>query len=134
MIEELKRDNLDLRSSIKEQNQDFEEIRCKIEDNKKDQNKKWAQIYREIEKQALNVERKVNIDEFNERIDIKADKQMVVNAVINKPNKVDIDQAINAKADIIHVEKLIKALEIKYEAEIANLNEVVSRKSNVDDI
>lgn len=46
-----------------------------------------SSIYRELEKLGLNIERKVNIDDFNERLENKADKQMVVNAACNKVNK-----------------------------------------------
>lgn len=37
------------------------------------------------------MERKVNIDDFNERIDSKADKLMVANAISLKANKGDIE-------------------------------------------
>lgn len=37
------------------------------------------------------LERKLNIDEFNERIEEKADKQMVANAVYNKVNKSEFE-------------------------------------------
>jgi len=59
---------------MKEQTDEYEGIREKIEDGKRDQNKKLSQIYRELEKLNINLERKINIEEFNERLDIKADK------------------------------------------------------------
>jgi hypothetical protein len=44
-----------------------------------------------LEKIGLSLERKVNNEDFLERIEGKADKQMVVNAVCNKINKQDVD-------------------------------------------
>jgi hypothetical protein len=37
------------------------------------------------------MERKLNIDEFNERIESKVDKTMIANALNMKANKQDID-------------------------------------------
>lgn len=39
----------------------------------------------------MGIDRKVNIEDFNERIEVKADKQMLINALINKPNKSEVD-------------------------------------------
>lgn len=52
------------------------------------------------------MERKVNLEDFNERLDVKADKQLLVNAISTKANKQDVDQALNTKADINELDKL----------------------------
>jgi hypothetical protein len=52
-----------------------------------------------MEKMGLNIERKVNIEDFNERIESKADKQMVLNAVVNKPNKSEVEALLSGKCD-----------------------------------
>lgn len=80
---------------MKEQTDEYEGIREKIEDGKRDQNKKLSQIYRELEKLNITLERKINIEEFNERLDIKADKQMIINGLINKINKNEAEQIVN---------------------------------------
>ena len=54
---------------------------------KKDQNKKLSQIYRELEKNALAIERKVNIEDLQDSLELKADKQMVINGISNKASK-----------------------------------------------
>ncbi len=61
------------------------------------------------------MERKVNIDDFNERLEAKADKQQLVNAICNKVNKQDVDQALALKADSKEIDKIIEALETKFE-------------------
>ena len=58
---------------------------------------------------------------------------MVANAIANKANKGDIDQAILAKAEIKEVDKLLMALEAKFESEFTSLHEQVNRKANADD-
>ena len=79
------------------------------------------------------MERKVNIDDFNERLEVKADKQMLVNAICNKVNKQDVDASLSMKADIKEVDKMFMALEAKFENEFASLNENINRKANTDE-
>ncbi len=59
---------------MKEQQTDAESVRERIEDSKRDLNKKLAQIYRELEKQQLSLDRRITTEEFNERLETKADK------------------------------------------------------------
>jgi hypothetical protein len=47
----------------------------------------------------IAMERKVQLEFFNQAIEAKADKQMVVNATINKVSKVDIEQILQSKCD-----------------------------------
>ncbi len=66
-------------------------MRNKIEEGKREHNKKLAQIYRELEKNQLCLERKVSIEDLNERLEGKADKQMVVNGLLTKSNRGDLE-------------------------------------------
>lgn len=50
------------------------------------------------------------MEEFNERIETKADKLMLANAINLKANKGDVDSAVVGKADFKEVEKLLMAL------------------------
>ncbi len=49
-------------------------LRDKIEDTKKDHNKKISAVYRELEKIAFSIEKKASIDDMNDRFELKADK------------------------------------------------------------
>ncbi len=59
---------------MKEQQTDADSVRERIEESKRDLNKKLAQIYRELEKQQLSLDRRITIEDFNERLETKADK------------------------------------------------------------
>ncbi len=59
---------------------------------------------------------------------------MLANALVNKVNKSEVDQAVNAKCDSRDVERMVKAVEIRFEQEIQTINETLQRKSNMDDI
>ncbi len=88
MIDELKKQEFgSLRSLITQQSDEAALVRDKVDEIKRDQSKKLAQIYRELEKSSISLERKVSIEEFNERIDGKADKQQLVNSLMAKANK-----------------------------------------------
>lgn len=76
-----------MRTQLKDSTDEQERTRDKLEENKRDLHKKLSQIYRELEKLAISLERKVGTEEFNERLEIKADKQMIVNGLINKVTK-----------------------------------------------
>ena len=87
MIDDLKKQEADYRHMLVEAQNENESMRTKLDEAKKDQNKKLSQIYRELEKFQISLERKVGQEDFNERLEIKADKQMIVNAICNKINK-----------------------------------------------
>lgn len=55
----------------------------------------------------VSVERKVSLEVFNERMEAKADKQMVVNATINKVSKGEIEQLFTSKADKRDVDAML---------------------------
>eukprot|EP00347_Sterkiella_histriomuscorum_P015749 403355827 len=137
MIDEIRKQEIsNIRQLMKEQNDEYENIRTKIEEGKRDHNKKLAQIYREIEKLNMAQERKVNIEEFNERLEIKADKQMIINGLINKLNKSEAEQIINHRVSDIskEVERLHLILDNKVDMEVQAINEVLNKKSNIEDI
>ena len=72
----------------------MQEEKIKIDEYRKENNKKVSQLYRELEKLQVMLERKVGVEQFNERIESKADKQMVLNAVMNKVSKIEVEQVL----------------------------------------
>ena len=91
MIEDMKKTELCLRKNYEQFENVSESLSLKQEELKKEQNKRLSQIYREMEKFTIAVERKVNIDDLNERMDSKADKHAVNNALQLKANKQEIE-------------------------------------------
>ncbi len=87
---------------------DFIDEKTRIEDLKKDLTKKFSSIYRDLEKTQVAVERKVGLEVFNERLEAKADKQMVLNATINKISKGEVEQIFSAKVDKRNVDSMIR--------------------------
>lgn len=67
-------------------------------------NKKLAQIYRELEKQQLSLERRITSEEFNERVESKADKQMLVNVLQGKVSKSEMEAQINTRVSELRIE------------------------------
>lgn len=84
---------------LEETSSELHSVRQGVDSLKTEVNKKITSIFKEIEKLQLAVERKVNVDLFNERVESKADKQMVLNAVINKVSKIELEQFLNSKVD-----------------------------------
>ena len=74
------------------------------EELKRTYSKQIQHLIREMEKLQVAVERKVNMDIFTERVESKADKQMVLNAVINKVSKIELDQILASKCERRDVE------------------------------
>ena len=121
---------------MKDQSTEYEAIRDKIEEIKRDQNKKLSQIYRELEKLNITIERKVSIEDFNERLDVKADKQMLINGLINKINKTDAEQIVNIKLNELQkeVERMHLTMDNKLDIEVCNIKELIGKKANAEDI
>jgi hypothetical protein len=93
-----------------------------------------TQAFRDIEKLQISLERKVALDQFNERLESKADKQMVLNAVMNKVSKIEMDQQMSHKADKREVDIVLRNLEVRIQEEVTNINEEMAGKANVDDL
>lgn len=74
------------------------------------------------------------LDQFNERLESKADKQMVLNAVMNKVSKIEMDQQMSHKADKREVDIVLRNLEVRIQEEVTNINEEMAGKANVDDL
>jgi succinylarginine dihydrolase len=104
------------------------------EELKRDLTKKLSSIYRDLEKMQVSVERKVAMDVFNERLEAKADKQMVLNATINKVSKGEVEQLFLAKADKRDVDGMIRNLQQRMEEDLGNMGECLARKANLDDL
>lgn len=49
------------------------------------------------------------MDVFNERLEAKADKQMVLNATVNKISKGEVEQVFTTKADKREVEAMVRS-------------------------
>lgn len=85
---------------------------------------------------GLLAESKVNVEDFNERLETKAEKQMLINGLHNKINKTDVESIYNSKIQELtkEFEGLLGQLDRKVDTEISNLNEQLGKKSNQDDI
>lgn len=71
--------------------QTFEEVQnklgSKIEEVKKENNKKIVTLINEVEKLQQSLDRKCNLDEFNVRLDTKVDKSQLSLALGSRPTR-----------------------------------------------
>lgn len=125
---------MNLGQIIQEMQDEYTDDRSKSEEAKKDIQKKVTMIFRDLEKFQLAMERKVNLDLFNERVESKADKQMVLNAVINKVSKVELEQIMHTKCDKRDVEAALQQFNARLEEEVLSLNEGLAAKASIEDI
>ena len=51
-----------------------------------------------------------------------------------KANKSEVDSLVNSKAEIKEMDRMLMALENKFESEFQNIHDQVNRKANMDDI
>ena len=123
-----------MKGTLDQQIEEASEEKAKVEDHRKDVHKKVGQIFRDIEKMQIALERKVQLEFFNQAMEAKADKQMVVNATINKVSKIDIEQILQSKCDKTAHETFIQAIQCRIDEEVATLSAVVSRKANLEDM
>ena len=113
---------------------DLSDDKVRSEELKRDLTKKLSSIYRDLEKMQVSVERKVAMDVFNERLEAKADKQMLLNATINKVSKGEVEQLFLGKADKRDVDGMIRNLQQRMEEDLGNMGECLARKANLDDL
>jgi len=94
---------METRVSTNEFKNEIASIASRIDELSKDQHKKSGNYVTLREFQALQsaVDQKVNISEFNEQLETKANKQSVANALHRKANRADIDALLARKADIV---------------------------------
>ena len=104
ILEELRREQQQLRRVIDERDEQLNMEKVSAEELKRTYSKQIQHLIREMEKLQVAVERKVNMDIFTERVESKADKQMVLNAVINKVSKIELDQILASKCERRDVE------------------------------
>ena len=71
---------------------------------------------------------------FNEMLEAKADKQMVLNATINKVSKGEVEQLFLGKADKRDVDGMLRNLQQRVEEDLGNMGECLARKANLDDL
>lgn len=43
----------------------------------------------------MSIDRRPTLDDLNERLEGKAEKQMLINGLMNKPTKAEVEQLIN---------------------------------------
>jgi hypothetical protein len=113
---------------------DLSDDKVRSEELKRDLTKKLSSIYRDLEKMQVSIERKVAMDVLNERLEAKADKQMLINATINKVSKGEVEQLFLGKADKRDADGMIRNLQQRMEEDLGNMGECLARKANLDDL
>ena len=63
------------------------------------------------------MERKVGVEDFNDKMEQKSDKINVVNLLNGKANKSEVEGIMGQKAEIKEVDRLLMTLESKFESE-----------------
>ena len=91
-------------------------------------------MVRDIERAQIAMERKVQLEVFNQALEQKADKQMVVNATINKVSKVDIEHIMQSKCDKATFDSAMQAVQGRIDEEVSTMSGVVARKANLEDM
>jgi hypothetical protein len=76
----------------------------------------------------------VTLDVFSQSLESKADKQMVVNATINKVSRVDLENLLKSKCERASLDQGLQALQVRIDEEVATLTAAVSRKATQEDI
>lgn len=82
----------------------------------------------------MALERKVNMDHFTERVESKADKQMVINAVINKVSKIELDQVLQSKCERRDVEAALSQVQARLDEELASMSDELATKATLEDV
>ena len=82
----------------------------------------------------MALERKVNMDHFTERVESKADKQMVLNAVINKVSKIELDQVLQSKCERRDVEAALSQVQARLDEELATMSYELATKATLEDV
>ena len=76
----------------------------------------------------------MTLDVFSQSLESKADKQMVVNATINKVSRVDLENLLKSKCERASLDQGLQALQVRIDEEVATLAAAVSRKATQEDI
>ena len=71
----------------------------------------------------------MTLDVFSQSLESKADKQMVVNATINKVSRVDLENLLKSKCERASLDQGLQALQVRIDEEVATLAAAVSRKA-----
>ena len=80
------------------------EIQKRSEDQKKESKKQAMAILKEFERLQTQVERKCTLEEFNQRMETKLDKQYAMATLNSKPSRAEIEPVLNNKAEIQEVQ------------------------------
>ena len=88
-------------------------MRQRMEDTYKELQKKTTQASSNKEIQQLQIVIEARITELEERLNEKANKQSVAQALHRKANRPEIDALLAKKADLSDLQRVISALENK---------------------
>lgn len=120
--------------TLEESTEEVKSERVKWEEQRKEWHRHLTQMVRDVEKVQVQLERKVQLELFTQALEQKADKQMVVNATINKVGKIDLEQLLALKQDRAVGESATLAVQARIDEEVASLSAAVSRKANLEDM
>lgn len=95
----------------------------RVEEVRKESNKKIVTLINEIEKMQASVDRKCSVDDVNSRLDGKLDKTALMNALRERPTRAEIEPVLNNKAEIHEVQQMMQTLELKFEDEFISLSD-----------
>jgi hypothetical protein len=76
----------------------------RIEDVRKESNKKLVTLVNEVEKIQASIDRKISVDDLNLRLDTKLDKNALTHAISQRPTRQEIEPVLNSKAEIHEVQ------------------------------
>lgn len=81
LFDGFKLETQNLLKSVQTQEDQLSKITSRIEEVRKETNKKVVTLINEIEKTQASIDRKLGVDEFNARIETKLDKNSLVHVL-----------------------------------------------------
>ena len=106
----------------------------RADDAKKEQKKQVMAILKEFEKLQSQMERRCTLEEFNQRMENKMDKQYGIATLNSKPSRQEIEPVLNSKAEIVEVQQMLQTMELKFEDEFNNINDQLARRACAEDL
>ena len=91
-------------------------------------------ILKEFEKLQSQMERRCTLEEFNQRMENKMDKQYGIATLNSKPSRQEIEPVLNSKAEIVEVQQMLQTMELKFEDEFNNINDQLARRACAEDL
>ena len=134
MFDGFKQETQNLLKAVQSQEDLISKTATRIEEVRKEQNKKVVTLVNEIEKLQASLDRKCSLDDFTARLDSKVDKTALAHALSQRPTRQEIEPVLNNKAEIHEVQSMLQTLEQKFEDEFYALNEAISRRASSEDL